>query len=85
MSQRARRGSGHLYRRGKVWWFKFFDAQGQPHWRSSGSREHAVAETVGDLGRPVVHSLSLQRSGVTSSEASRNPVGLPDFKSGGPF
>ncbi len=41
--------------------------------------------TVGDLGRPVVHSLSLQRSGVTSSEASRNPVGLPDFKSGGPF
>ena len=28
---------------------------------------------------------SLNRCIVTESEASRNPVGLPDFKSGGPF
>jgi len=61
MSRRARRGSGHLYKRGKIWWFKFFDAQGQPHWRSSGSRERAVAETMlrdqlgqRDRGAPVL-------------------------------
>jgi integrase len=61
MPRRARRGSGHLYRRGKVWWFKWFDAQGQPHWRSSGSRERAVAETMlrdqlgqRDRGAPVL-------------------------------
>ena len=28
---------------------------------------------------------TLKRSVVTGLEASRNPVGLPDFKSGGPF
>jgi len=46
MPRRARRGSGHLYQRGKVWWFKFFDATGAPHWRSSGSRERGVAEAM---------------------------------------
>jgi integrase len=61
MARRARRGSGHLYRRGKVWWFKFFDATGKPHWRSSGSRDRAVAETMlreqlgqRDRGAPVL-------------------------------
>src|SRR4030095_16583544 len=29
--------------------------------------------------------LPFQRAFVVASEASRNPVGLPDFKSGGPF
>ena len=44
--RRSRRGSGHIYRRGAVYWFKFFDAGGKPHWRSSGSRERAVAEAM---------------------------------------
>ena len=39
-------GSGHVYRRGKVFWFKFFDVMGKPHWRSSGSRDRSVAETM---------------------------------------
>lgn len=33
-----------MYRRGRVWWFKFYDVHGVPHWQSSGSRERAVAE-----------------------------------------
>jgi integrase len=61
MPRRARRGSGHLYRRGKVWWLKFFDANSKPHWRSSGSRDRAVAEGMlrdqlaqRDRGAPVL-------------------------------
>ena len=46
MARRARRGSGHIYRRGRVYWFKFFDVQGKPHWRSSGSRDRSVAEAM---------------------------------------
>ncbi len=46
MARRARRGSGHLYRRGRMWWMKWFDASGRPHWRTSGSRERAVADTL---------------------------------------
>jgi integrase len=59
--RRARRGSGHIYRRGAIYWFKFFDARSKPHWRSSGSRDRRVAEAMlraqlgqRDLGGPVL-------------------------------
>ena len=61
MARRSRRGSGHIYRRGKIYWFKFFDVQGRPHWRSSGSRDRSIAETMlrdqlsqRDRGTPVL-------------------------------
>ena len=61
MARRSRRGSGHIYRRGKTYWFKFFDVQGRPHWRSTGSRDRSVAETMlrdqlsqRDRGAPVL-------------------------------
>ncbi len=60
-ARRARRGSGHLYKRGRVWWFKWFDASCRPHWRSSRSRDRAVAEAMlreqlaqRDRGAPVL-------------------------------
>ena len=61
MARRARRGSGHIYRRGSIYWFKFFDARAKPHWRSSRSPHRAVAEKMlreqlgqRDLGAPVL-------------------------------
>ena len=61
MARRARRGSGHLYRRGKIYWFKWSDANGQPHYRSSHSTDRAVAMAMlreqlahRDRGAPVV-------------------------------
>jgi integrase len=61
MARRARRGSGHLYRRGKIYWFKWSDANGQPHYRSSHSTDRAVAAALlreqlahRDRGAPVV-------------------------------
>lgn len=39
MARRSRRGTGHLYRRKRVWWIKWFDVKGKPHYRSSGSRD----------------------------------------------
>jgi hypothetical protein len=45
-------------------------------------RERHAARCADADGRwPTVHSLSLKRSVVTASEAFRNAVGLPDFKS----
>jgi integrase len=46
MARRARRGTGHLYRRKRVWWIKWFDVKGRPQYRSSGSREREVAATM---------------------------------------
>jgi integrase len=46
MARRARRGSGHLYRRGKVWWFKWYDANGVPQYQSSHLRDREAAETM---------------------------------------
>ena len=43
---RARKGSGHLYRRGRVWWIKWTDATGKPQFRSSNSSDHEVAATM---------------------------------------
>ena len=41
-----RRGTGSIYRRGKVWWVKWYDAAGQPQYRSAHSRERKVAEDL---------------------------------------
>ena len=58
---RARKGAGHLYRRGRVWWIKWTDASGKPHFRSSNSSDYEVAaamlrDLVGqrDRGVPVL-------------------------------
>jgi integrase len=61
MSQRGRRGFGHLYRRGRTWWIKWSDANGRRHFRSSGSRDRGVAAAMlrdhvaqRDRGMPVL-------------------------------
>ena len=43
---RRRRPEGCVYRRGKIWWFKWCDVQGRSHYRSSGSTEGTVAENM---------------------------------------
>ncbi len=53
MSRRARKGSGHLYRRSRVWWIKWTDATGKAHFRSSGTADRAVAATM--LREQVAH------------------------------
>jgi hypothetical protein len=63
--------------------------------REPGAKLAGVT-TNGDTSRSftVTHAASrnpggklrrLKRRAVSRTEASRNPVGLPDFKSGGPF
>ena len=61
MARRSRRGTGHLYKRKHVWWFKWFDVEGTPQYRSSRSRDRQVAaamlrEQLGqrDQGLPVL-------------------------------
>src|SRR5207247_1484238 len=44
--RRARSLEGHVYRRGRIWWFKWTSLDGQRMYRSSGSLERAVAEEV---------------------------------------
>jgi len=41
-----RRGTGHVYKRGRVWWVKWYDATGQARYRSTHARERAVAEQL---------------------------------------
>lgn len=53
MKQRGRRGFGHLYRRGSVWWIKWSDASGQRHFRTSGSTVRNVAAAM--LREQVAH------------------------------
>src|SRR5439155_22303477 len=56
-------------------------AQGQPRREPAG-----LLDPGARLGHRVGGKLlPFRRTSVLSSEASRNPVGLPDFKSGGPF
>lgn len=38
------RGSGSVYQRGSVWWFKYYDRNGRAHRESSRSRRKADAE-----------------------------------------
>lgn len=49
----GRRPEGCVYRRGRRWWFKWLDAQGQPQFRSSGSTQREDAERLlrDELGR----------------------------------
>jgi integrase len=61
MRHRGRRGFGHLYRRGRVWWIKWSDANGERHFRTSGSKDRAVAAAMlrehvahRDRGMPVL-------------------------------
>src|SRR5437867_4814086 len=44
--RRARSLEGHVYRRGRIWWFKWTSLDGQRMYRSSGSLERAVAEEM---------------------------------------
>jgi integrase len=44
--RRSRRPEGHVYRRGRIWWFKWIGADRGTHFRSSGSAEQAVAEQM---------------------------------------
>lgn len=53
MRHRGRKGFGHLYRRGRVWWIKWSDANGETHFRSSGSPDRAVAGAM--LREQVAH------------------------------
>ena len=53
MRSRGRRGFGHLYRRGRVWWIKWSDANGRRHFRSSGTKDRAVAAAM--LREQVAH------------------------------
>ncbi len=53
MKQRSRRGFGHLYRRGRVWWISWTAANGERHFRSSASRDRAVAAAM--LREQVAH------------------------------
>ena len=46
MSRRSRRGTGHLYKRKHVWWFKWFDVEGKPQYRSSGARDPQGAASM---------------------------------------
>ena len=43
---RARKGSGHLYQRGHVWWIKWTDATGESQFRSSKSSDYEIAVTM---------------------------------------
>jgi integrase len=53
MRHRGRKGFGHLYRRGRVWWIKWSDANGRRHCRTSGSTDRAVAGAM--LREQVAH------------------------------
>jgi integrase len=46
MKRRHRRPEGCVYRRGEVFWFKWVDALGKTHYRSSDSSDRAVAENA---------------------------------------
>jgi integrase len=51
--RRARRPEGHVYRRGRVWWFKWIGLDGQTMYRSSKStdRDVALAQLRSELAR----------------------------------
>jgi integrase len=53
MKRRGRRGFGHLYRRGRVWWIKWSDASGRRRFRTSGSTDRNVAAAL--LREQVAH------------------------------
>ncbi len=44
--RRARRPDGHVYRRGRIWWVKWVGVDGRTHYRSSGSADRSVAESM---------------------------------------
>jgi integrase len=44
--RRSRRPEGHVYRRGRIWWFKWVSADHRTYFRSSNSADRAVAEQM---------------------------------------
>jgi integrase len=44
--RRARRGDGHVYQRGQIWWFKWIGDDHIRHYRSSASTDRSVAEDM---------------------------------------
>jgi integrase len=44
--RKSRRPEGHVYRRGRIWWFKWVGADHRTYFRSSTSTERSVAERL---------------------------------------